>query len=154
MAARRKAPKSGGKSKLSTTVVLRQAIVRLQRIEQQSRTIYDAVVSTHRHLEAKLEEGFDRLNRRIDALEAAVRQNSEDIRKLRAAVRQNTEDIRQNSEDIQKLRAEVRQNSEDIQKLRADLYTLSLAIDRKADAEELAALESRVSALEQRVGVV
>ncbi|MDQ3262272.1 MAG: hypothetical protein M3Y59_01230 [Myxococcota bacterium] len=66
-----------------------------------------------------------RLTVRIEALEFAVRKNSEDIRK----------------------------NSEDIQRLKEQVAELTDAVRGKVDRSELHALEARVAKLETRLGI-
>lgn len=78
------------------------------------------------------------ITRRIDTLEAAVRE-------LAAAVRKNTEDIRKNSEDIRK-------NSEDIATLRAEVAEMKLELRAAATQAQLQRLEERVTRLEAQVG--
>ena len=100
------------------------------------------------------------LSRRIDVLELAVRQNSEDIRKNTEGIRQNTEGIRQNTEDIRKNTEAIRQNSEDILQNskdilqnREDIRSLRELLERKADQEALVRLEARVQVVERRLGI-
>ncbi len=92
----------------------------------------EAVSGFRREFRTEIETLRVELSRRIEVLELAVRQNSEDIR-------QNSEDIRQNTEDI-------RQNTEEIHSLRE-------LLERKADRETLVKLETRVQIVEQRLGI-
>ena len=107
------------------------------------------------------------LSGRIDVLELAVRQNSEDIRKNTEGIRQNTEGIRQNTEgirqnteDIRKNTEAIRQNTEDIRQNSADIRqnsedirSLRELLERKADQEALLKLEARVQIVERRLGI-
>jgi predicted nucleic acid-binding Zn-ribbon protein len=97
----------------------------LENIEQQNRATIEAVFASERRMTEMFEARFQNIERRLDALEFAVRKNPEDIRK--------------NSEDLVKLQSEVRRM--------ADV----LGADR--DENVISALERRVTALEQRLGV-
>jgi hypothetical protein len=110
--------------------------VLLEDMRAQNRATIEAVLSTRQALEAKLDAQRLELLGRIEALEVAVRMNSEDIRRNSADIRQNSADIRQNTADI-------RQNTADIQRVLEKL-------DGKVDAVELARLEQRVAALERQ----
>ena len=93
------------------------------------------------------------LSRRIEVLELAVRQNSEDIRQNSEDIRQNSEDIRQNSEDIRQNTEDIRQNTSDIRRNTEEIHGLRELLERKADREALMKLEARVQIVEQRLGI-
>src|SRR5262249_9123256 len=104
----------------------------LEQIQEQNRATLEAVFSLDQKLTRQREESELKLTRRLDALEAAVRINGEDIRK-------NSEDIRKNSQDIQRMTQEIREKP--------------VNLERKADQAALTALEQRVSVLEKRIGL-
>ena len=104
----------------------------MEQMQEQNRATIEAVTALGTSLRRDMSEMERRLTLRIEVLEAAVRQNSEDIRK--------------NSEDIRK-------NSEDIQQLKAQLAELTNVVRGKADQTALQQLEARVGRLEERVGI-
>jgi predicted nucleic acid-binding Zn-ribbon protein len=97
----------------------------LERIEEQKRATIEAVFTVERRLTAKMEAQEQRLLVRIEALEFAVRRNSEEVRK----------------------------NSEDILALSKKVEALAEELRRKPDEAALRALEQRVARLEERVGI-
>ncbi|MGQ0507681.1 MAG: hypothetical protein ACT4TC_20455 [Myxococcaceae bacterium] len=97
----------------------------LERMEEQNRLTYEALMGFRREVADQFAQLEQRLTLRIEALEFAVRQNSEDIRK----------------------------NSEDIQKLFGLVSDLSAELKTKPSMEELRKLEVRVAKLEQRLGL-
>jgi methyl-accepting chemotaxis protein len=135
-----------------STPASRVAIL-LEDIQGQVRLTMEAVTSFRAEFRREIDKLRTELSQRIDNLELAVRQNSQDIHELKADVRQNTEDIRQlkadvrqNTEDIRQLRADVRQNTEDIRSMRE-------LLERKADHEALLKLQTRVEVVERRLGI-
>jgi len=94
-------------------------------METVNRSTLDAIASLENKMERRFTELRSELITRIEALEIAVRQ----------------------------LSAEVRKNSEDILLLKAQVAELTSAVHGKVDARDFAALERRVAALEDRVGV-
>ncbi len=109
-----------------------RVLVLVEQMVEQNRATIEAVFAIDQKMGRRLEETEARLTRRLDALEGAVRLNSEGIKK-------NSEDIKKNSEDIQRMSGEIR-----------EMRTL---LERKADQASLRDLEKRVSALEKRVGL-
>jgi len=93
----------------------------LEDVRSQNSATLEAMLAAQRTTNERISELDRRLSERIDLLALAVRGNSRDIRK-------NSEDIRKNSEDIQRVE----------QKL-----------DRKADADGVRDLATRVVRLEQ-----
>jgi len=128
-----------------STPASRVAIL-LEDIQGQVRLTMEAVTSFRAEFRSEIDKLRTELSRRIDSLELAVRQNSQDIRQLQADVRQNTEDIRQ-------LQADVRQNSEDIRQLREEIRSMRELLERKADHEALLKLQTRVEVVERRLGI-
>jgi hypothetical protein len=112
---------------------LRPLYVLMEDMQAQIRTVAEGHEITRLHVDKTIGEFQRRVDGRLDRLEFAVRQNSDDIRMLEEEVRRNSEDIRQNGEDI-------RQNSEDIRILQGDVRTL---------ADRLTPLEQRVTVLEK-----
>ncbi len=103
----------------------RATSVLLERMEEQNRATIEAVVGLGRRMNEKFEALEARLTARIEALEFAVRKNSEDIRR----------------------------NSADIESLKERVEALAKQLDgvpTKADWREL---EARVARLEQRLGL-
>src|SRR5262245_36758694 len=96
----RKGPPRGPGPPSSTT--RRRDTILLEQIQEQNRATLEAVFSLDQKLTRQREESELKLTRRLDALEAAVRINGEDIRK-------NSEDIRKNSQDIQRMTQEIRE---------------------------------------------
>lgn len=142
--ARPKKPKTRQESPPGATASSRVAIL-LEDIQGKIAATLEAVFAFERRLDNKIESLRTDLTRRIEALEFAVRKNSEDIR-------QNTEDIRKNSDDIRKNSDDIRKNSEDIRKNSAEIQSLRDLLTVKADHEALVRLEKRISVLEQRIG--
>jgi len=98
--------------------------VLLEEMRAQNRATIEAVEASRVALEDKINSLARETGGRLTVLEAAVRQNSRDIKK-------NSEDIKKNSEDIRK-------SGEDIRVL----------IER---VDSLGPLDQRVSTLERRV---
>jgi len=98
--------------------------VLIEEMRAQNRATIEAVEASRVVLESKIDSLARETGGRLTVLEAAVRQNSRDIKK-------NSEDVRKNSEDIRK-------NSEDI-----------LVLIERVDS--LGPLDQRVSTLERRV---
>src|SRR5450631_8996 len=94
--------------------------VLMEDMRSQFKVVVEMVQSTRVDLIAHFDRRFTKIEERLDALEFAVRKNSEDIR--------------QNSEDIEAMRVELRQ-------LRADF-------DRREERARIDALEKRVDKLE------
>src|SRR5712692_5244318 len=86
-----------------STPASRVAIL-LEDIERKVQATMEAVSGFRREFRTEIETLRVELSRRIEVLELAVRQNSEDIRQNSEDIRQNTEDIRQNTEEIHSLR--------------------------------------------------
>ena len=97
----------------------------MEQMQEQNRATIEAVRSLEVSLGRKIDDLRRDLTLRIEALEIAVRKNSEDIRK----------------------------NSEDIRRLQDQLAEVTVAAHGRANAEELRALERRVAVLEQRLGI-
>lgn len=104
----------------------------LEDIQGQVRLTMEAVTGFRAEFRSEIDKLRTELSRRIDILELAVRQNSQDIRQLQADVRQNTEDIRQLREEIRSMRE---------------------LLERKADHEALLKLQTRVEVVERRLGI-
>jgi uncharacterized protein HemX len=122
----------------STTSAGRMTIL-LEQIQEQNRATIEAVQSQGTSIRREMGELERRLERRIDALEAAVRQNSADIR-------QNSADIRQHAADI-------RQQADELREVRKQLAELTGVARGKPDTTALEALDARVTNLERRVGI-
>ncbi|MFN0061128.1 MAG: hypothetical protein ACKVPX_01225 [Myxococcaceae bacterium] len=108
--------------------------------------VHEGMAGLEHRLVARMDSLEQRLVQRIEVLEAAVRQNSADIR-------QNSADIAKNSADIAKNSADIRKNSEDIEALKVELRELRGEVRQQASAADLARLQRRVEALEQRAGI-
>ena len=98
--------------------------VLIEEMRTQNRATIEAVEASRVALEDRIDSLARETGGRLTVLEAAVRQNSRDIKK-------NSEDIRKNSEDIRK-------SGEDIR----------LLVER---VDALGPLDQRVSTLERRV---
>jgi chromosome segregation ATPase len=97
----------------------------LEQIQEQNRATIEAVTSLGTSLRREISELRRDLTLRIEALEIAVRKNSEDIRK----------------------------NSEDIRKLQEQVAELTEVVRGKVDRADLEALALRVARLEARLGI-
>lgn len=104
----------------------------LEEVRSQQTAMLEAISAWGERLERKFDVEFSRVNERLDNLEAAVRQNSLDIKK-------NSDDIRRLNAEVADLRAEVRQ-------LRTDF-------DGRHEKAQIAVLEARVTRLEQHVKI-
>ena len=138
--------KKRGKSEAPGSMPASRVAILLEDIQGKVQATMEAVTAFRGEARRDNETLRAELSRRIDVLELAVRQNSEDIRK-------NTEGIRQNSEDIRKNTEAIRQNSEDILQNSADIRSLRELLERKADQEALLRLEARVQIVERRLGI-
>ncbi len=123
--------KKGGSRPPGSTPSSRVAIL-LEDIQGKVQVTMEAVTGFRTEFRTEIEKLRVELSRRIDVLELAVRQNSEDIREMR-------EDIREIREDIRQIREEIRSMREQL--------------ERKADHESLLRLEARVQVVEQRLGI-
>ena len=85
-AAKNLSPASAPPRSWATTATGRLNVI-LERVEEQQRVVIEAVTSNREALERKIDEGNEELAARIDAVEIAVRQNSQDIL-------ENSQDIR------------------------------------------------------------
>lgn len=145
--------KKRGKSEAPGSTPASRVAILLEDIQGKVQATMEAVTAFRGEARRDNETLRAELSRRIDVLELAVRQNSEDIRKNTEGIRQNTEGIRQNSEDIRKSTEAIRQNSEDILQNSADIRSLRELLERKADQEALLRLEARVQIVERRLGI-
>ncbi len=128
--------------------------VLLEEMRSQFKVVVELAITT-RDKVTELSSKFDtldarvaRIELRLDALEFAVRKNSEDIAKNSEDIRKNSEDIRKNSEDIRKNSEDIRKNSEDIEAMRVELRQLRADFDRREERMRIDALEKRVDKLE------
>ncbi len=135
-----------------STPASRVAIL-LEDIEGKVQATMEAVSGFRTEFRSEIGTLRAELTRRIEVLELAVRQNSEDIRKNSEDIRQNTVDIRKNSEDIRQNTVDIRKNSEDIRRNSDEIHSLRELLERKADHEALIKLEARVQTVEQRLGI-
>ena len=124
--------KKRGKSEAPGSTPASRVAILLEDIQGKVQATMEAVTAFRGEARRDNETLRAELSRRIDVLELAVRQNSEDIRKNTEAIRQNSEDILQNSADIRSLRE---------------------LLERKADQEALLRLETRVQIVERRLGI-
>jgi len=152
--------KKRGKSEAPGSTPASRVAILLEDIQGKVQATMEAVTAFRGEARRDNETLRAELSRRIDVLELAVRQNSEDIRQNTEGIRQNTEGIRQNtegirqnSEDIRKNTEAIRQNSEDILQNSADIRSLRELLERKADQEALLRLEARVQIVERRLGI-
>ena len=119
--------------------------VLLEEMRAQNRATIEAVEASRVTLEGKIDSLARETGGRLTVLEAAVRQNSRDIKKNSADIRTNSADIRKNSKDIRKNSEDIRTNSEDIRKNSDDIRVLTARVDA------LGPLDQRVSAIERRL---
>ena len=124
--------KKRGKSEAPGSTPASRVAILLEDIQGKVQATMEAVTAFRGEARRDNETLRAELSRRIDVLELAVRQNSEDIRKNTEAIRQNSEDIFQNSADIRSLRE---------------------LLERKADQEALLRLEAHVQIVERRLGI-
>ena len=124
----------GKKSRASAPKVLsgvRGNGVLIEEMRAQNRATIEAVEASRVVLESKIDSLARETGGHLTVLQAAVRQNSRDIKKNGADIRRNSADIRKNSDDIRK-------NSDDIRVLTERVDTLG-------------PLDQRVSAIERRL---
>jgi len=138
--------KKKGRLRAPGSTAASRVAVLLEDIQGQVHLTMEAVTGFRAEFRSEIDKLRTELSQRIDILELAVRQNSQDIRELKAAVRQNTEDIRQ-------LRSDVHQNTEDIRQLREEIRSMRELLERKADHEALLKLQTRVEIVERRLGI-
>ena len=138
--------KKKGRLRAPGSTAASRVAVLLEDIQGQVHLTMEAVTGFRAEFRSEIDKLRTELSRRIDNLELAVRQNTQDIHELRAAVRQNTEDIRQ-------LRSDVHQNTEDIRQLREEIRSMRELLERKADHEALLKLQTRVEIVERRLGI-
>lgn len=139
----------------------------LEQIQEQNRATIEAVQSQGTSIRRDMGELERRLAVRIEALEAAVRQNSADIQRHTAElqrqsaelqrhsaeIQQNSADIRQNSADLRQNSADIRQLADELRTVKERLGELTTGVRGKADATAIEALDARVTNLERRVGI-
>jgi hypothetical protein len=116
----------------------------LENVEQQNRATIEAVVGAERRLTERGDLQFQKLESRIQNLELAVRMNSDAILKNSQDILKNSQDIRKNSDDIGK-------NSDDIGSLQREVKRIGAILGVDRDVNVVAALEARVSAIEDRL---
>ena len=96
------------KGRASPPKILRGANgVLLEEMRAHSRATIEAVEANRATLEGKIDALARETGGRLTVLEAAVRQNSRDIKKNGADIRKNSADIRKNSADIRVLTERV-----------------------------------------------
>jgi chromosome segregation ATPase len=105
-------------------------LVHIEDIKAQNRLTIEAVHNVAQALDKKLEERFEGVDHRLDALESAVRRNSDDIRR--------------NSEDIDGLKQGVARLETKVDKIDTRLQVVEVKVD------SLIPLEARVTALERK----
>jgi chromosome segregation ATPase len=130
-----------------------RVLVLMEQMEEQNRATYEAVLAVEGRILARLDGRLERIELRLDVLEAAVRQNSADIGKLQAAVGQLQAAVDQNSADIEKLQAAVGQNSAEIAKLREELARINQAPRIEQSEDAIKDIERRVQEIERRLGI-
>jgi hypothetical protein len=141
------------KGRASPPKILRGANgVLLEEMRAQNRATIEAVDASRATLEGKIDALARETGGRLTVLEAAVRQNSRDIKRNGADIRKNSKDIRKNSADIRtnsegirKNSDDIRKNSDDIRKNSDDIRVLTERVDT------LGPLDQRVSAIERRL---
>ena len=104
----------------------------MEQIVAQNAATIEAVETNHHLTQRSIRQLEDRLTARLDVLEAAVRQNSADIRQNTMDIQQNSADIRQNTLDIQQNSADIRQNTIDIQQNSADIRQNTIDIQKNS----------------------
>src|SRR5262245_43631141 len=105
----------------------------------ENRAVAEQVTGLRDEFLRRLDEGFAKVDRRFDTLEAIVLDLGHRVKALEAKV--------------EALEVAVRKNSEDIQHLRAQVAELTGLTRGKAEAKDVAALAERVARLEARVGL-
>jgi hypothetical protein len=134
------------KGRASPPKILRGANgVLLEEMRAQNRATIEAVDASRATLEGKIDALARETGGRLTVLEAAVRQNSRDIKRNGADIRKNSKDIRKNSADIRTNSEGIRKNSDDIRKNSDDIRVLTERVDT------LGPLDQRVSAIERRL---
>lgn len=128
---------AAGKSKASASrrppLKVHELGALLEDLRSQQDVMLEGIASISERLDRTMTlEAGQRLERRILDLEAVVRQNSADIRK--------------HSEELQKHSEELREMRDELRRLRTDF-------DAREEKARVAALEARVTRLEQQLKV-
>ncbi len=115
----------------------------LEEIRSQNRATIEAVEAQGVYLGARIDALRDSLTPRIEALEGAVREHSEEIRRLAERVQRL---------EVRMDRVEARQNGfeDELRAVRAGLARVEAKLDTRADVDALRDLDRRVTILERR----
>ncbi len=136
----------------------------LEEMRSQNRATIEAVEAQGAYLGARIDALRDSLTPRIEALEVAVRQHSEEIRQLATRierlevrmdrVEQRLDRVEQRLDRVEQRldRADARQDGfeAELHEVKAALARIEAKLDTRADAAALRDLERRVSILERR----
>lgn len=118
----------------------------LEEIKSQNRSTLESLTALIEDFRNEIDEKIRGIHRRLDVLEAAVRQNSRDIMLLKAAVMENSADIRE-------LKRETAELKREMSEVRIELSRVRTVVDQKAQASAVAEIDTRVTALEVRAGI-
>jgi len=132
----------------ASTAASRVAIL-LEDIQGKTQLTMEAVTGVGTKIEVLRTE----LSQRIDILEMAVRQNGLDIRKHAEDIGQIKGDVTQLKGDVTQIRGDVRQLRGDMSQTTEGIRGLRELLERAADREALLRLETRVQAVERRLGI-
>ncbi len=147
-----KKPKPSKERAPSATATGRMNIL-LEQIQEQNRAVMEAVTGFRREAKADLAEFRAEVNARFEAVEAAIRINSDGIERNGRDVRALTARIEVLEQAVLMLSAELREVKSDVAVLKSDVAEVRAILAGQPSADQLGSLERRVAALEKRAGI-
>jgi predicted nuclease with TOPRIM domain len=123
--------------------------VLLEDIRSQNRLVLEAVHGLGQKLERDIQALRVELSERIERLEAAVRQNSHDIRKLEGRVDHLEARFDQLEGRFDKLEGRFDKLEGRFDRVETEVRALRQAVEGKVDSVVLSAIDARVTALER-----
>ncbi len=130
-----------------------RVLIMLEEIREQNKATIEAVFATTAALEKKFESRFQQIETRLTALEAAVKLNSEDIKRNSAAIERNSEDIKRNSAAIERNSEDIKKHTEELVALRAAVTRLETRVSQVDQKLAIEGLDRRLKAVEERLGM-
>lgn len=116
-----------------------RVLLMLENIQDQQKMLAEALGAFRSGVDVRFDEMEARLTRRLDVLEAVVREHSAMLKEHRTMLEEHGSMLMEHGRELCALRAE--------------LDRISRKLDHMASAAALEALEKRVAALEARVGI-
>jgi uncharacterized coiled-coil protein SlyX len=122
----------------------------LEEIRGQNRATIEALQATEQRIRADFDERFRSLEARVCALELAVQLLSKTVAGHSEELRSLSKTVAGHSEELRSVSTTVSGQTEELRLVRQDINGLKAAVERQAEADDLAKLETRIVALEAR----